>query len=74
MGFFKWLGNGVGAVNKFFDSLYMRLPSNIRGLVWGFGIFATVLLAMAAWPGSVVNEWVDKLFDLIGDLLNPWGK
>jgi hypothetical protein len=74
MGFFQWLGNGVSAVNKFFDSLYMRLPYNVRGLIWGFGIFTTVLLAMAAWPGNFLNEYVDKLLEWIGDLLNPWGK
>jgi hypothetical protein len=74
MGFFKSFLDGVSAVNNFFDSLYMRLPSNVRGLVWGFGIFTTVLLAIVAWPGNFLNEYVDKLFKWIGDLLNPWGK
>lgn len=74
MGWFQSLLKGVNTVNNFFDSLYMRLPSNVRGLVWGFGIFTTVLMAMAALPGNFLGEYVDKLLEFIGDLLNPWGK
>ena len=52
----------------------MRLPSNVRGLIWGFGIFTTVIVAMAIWPGNFLNEYLNKVFHWIGDLLNPWGK
>lgn len=41
MGFFKSLRNGVGAVNNFFDSIYMRLPYTVRGLLWGLGMVCT---------------------------------
>ena len=73
MGFFQWLGNGISAVNKFFDSLYMRLPYTVRGLIWGFGMLVTFLTIVAFWPGNLLNEYVDKLFDFLGDLLR-WGK
>jgi hypothetical protein len=70
MGFFKWLGDGVNAVNKFFDSVYMRLPYTVRGLIWGFGMLVTLVVLIGFWPVNLVNE----LLDFLGGLLNPWGK
>jgi hypothetical protein len=64
MGFFTWLGNGIGAVNNFFDSLYMRLPSSVRGLIWGFSMFVSF------WS-IVYYKLMDPLYKLI-DFLVGW--
>ena len=44
MGWLGWLLGGVRAVSNFFDSLYNRLPSSVRGLIFGFSVVVTVVL------------------------------
>jgi hypothetical protein len=66
MGFFKWLSNGVGAVGNFFDSLYMRLPSTVRGLLWGLGMVCTFfwVVLMSDKLFNLYNKLFDWLFGL----------
>jgi hypothetical protein len=68
MGFFQWLGKGVNAVNKFFDSLYMRLPYTVRGLLWGFGMLCTFLYILL-----FTADYIKALRDLLNWLF-PFGK
>ena len=62
MGFFKWLGNGVRAVNNFFDSLYMRLPSTVRGLLFGFSVVVTVAAFIFFLPANILDYLYKLLF------------
>jgi hypothetical protein len=69
MGFFQWLGNGVKAVNNFFDSVYMRLPETVRGLLWGLGMVCTFF-----WIVFITTDKWQKLIDFLFVWLNPFGK
>jgi hypothetical protein len=68
MGFFQWLGNGVKAVNNFFDSVYMHLPETVRGLLWGLGMVCTFF-----WVVFFVTDYMKLIRDLLGWLF-PFGK
>lgn len=62
MGWLGWLLGGVRAVSNFFDSLYNRLPSSVRGLIFGFSVVVTVVLFIFFLPGYILDYLYKLLF------------
>ena len=71
MGWFSWLASGVKKMNNFFDSLYNRLPSTVRGLIIGA---MTVYIAVASFFGLPTIFDLAKLLDWLLRTLFPGGK